>query len=94
MLLIQKSLKKRNPDYIGDKGKKREGKCNRYREAELKCTIDTYLTFYNSQRPHRKLNKLRLLLKTVSIVSPRTKANSQEKMKKVLSFPGVTWFIK
>ena len=56
MLLIQKSLKKRNPDYIGDKGKKREGKRNRYREAELKCTIDTYLTFYNSQRPHRKLN--------------------------------------
>ena len=56
MLLIQKSLKKRNPDYIGNKGKKREGKRNGYREAELKCTIDTYLTFYNSHRPHRKLN--------------------------------------
>ena len=94
MLLIQKSLKKRNPDYIGDKGKKREGKRNRYREAELKCTIDTYLTFYNSQRPHRKLNMQTPVAFENSIVSPRTKANSQEKMKKVLSFPGVTWFIK
>lgn len=25
-------------------------------EAELKCAIEEYLTFYNSQRPHRKLN--------------------------------------
>lgn len=25
-------------------------------EAELRCAIEEYLTFYNSQRPHRKLN--------------------------------------